>query len=338
MGNFYLPLVDILHGLPMEVLPNWEFRGRSTGGFNSPPLGGSAHHTASGSMSDRDAVNYMTFGSPFAPVANAGIGVDRIFVMAGGATNTSGTGRSLQMPRGIIPANEANTHSFGIEIINAGVGGDPYPQLQIDLFLEAMIRINEYCGNPGWAAFTHNWYTLLDPRNPAGSARKIDPARWSDVQGPWIPQDVGNGAGTWSQSSLVAELQRRAEQGEEDMGELNETGRKQVRAIVRSELKRDRTITWNTKFEFDGREMAYKDIVVATWRMLRAHVGPAVDFRKERPRLVRIENKCDRIVSQNSRLMGALKVVDKSVDELVEDVEDLLEVAVSEPMSEESEV
>ena len=207
MGSVWLPFVEILRDVPRVVFePGWETRSRSSGGFNSKPLGVSWHHTASGSQSDRDAVDFMIDGSSYSPVANLGIGSDgTIYVMAAGATNTSGSGRTLTMSRGTIPTDSANTHSVGMEIINAGTGGDPYPAAQIDAAFAASNAVNAWCGNDPSDVFTHNWYTLLDASNPNGSARKVDPARASDVQGAWRPAEVPNGAGTWEQQSVELE-------------------------------------------------------------------------------------------------------------------------------------
>jgi hypothetical protein len=142
----------------------------------------------------------MVKSSDAKPTCNIYIARDGvIWVLAAGATNTSGKGGPLQLSRGQVPLDSANTTTVGMEIGNNGTG-EPYPQVQIDAAFLASNVINHQLGNSYSDLFSHNLYAR---------SRKIDPATALAVQGPWVPRSVTS-SGTWSTDDIRSEAIRRA--------------------------------------------------------------------------------------------------------------------------------
>jgi hypothetical protein len=190
-------------GLNVQEVAGWQTRARSSGAFASGrPLGVMWHHTASPASWDgaRDA-NYCATGDPSAPLAN--VVIDRtgcVWVLAAGATNTNGKGGPLtRWSRGTVPLDSMNTHGFGIEFGNNGVG-EPWPQVQLDAGFIVSNVVNARCGNLPSDVCTHNVWA---------PTRKIDPATAAAVQGPWRPRST-NSSGTWNLDDLAGECTRRA--------------------------------------------------------------------------------------------------------------------------------
>lgn len=204
-GGMLTWLADELRATGLTVLEvnGWQTRARSSGGFASGrPLGVMWHHTASPASWDgrRDA-EYIATGDPSAPLAN--LVIDRrgqVWVCAAGATNTNGKGGPFtRWSRGTVPSDSMNTHGFGIEFGNNGVG-EPWPECQLDAGFIASNAVNARCGNLPSDVCTHNVWA---------PSRKIDPATATAVQGAWRPRST-NSSGTWNLDDLADECTRRA--------------------------------------------------------------------------------------------------------------------------------
>jgi hypothetical protein len=205
MGSIYLTwLADEFRaaGATVKEYDNqWKTRSRSSGGFAATPLGVSWHHTAGATgASAQSECDYMVKSSDARPTCNIYIARDGvIWVLAAGATNTSGSGGPLHLSRGQVPKDCANTTTVGMEIGNNGVG-EPYPQAQVDAAFLASNVINRQLGNHPSDLFSHNLYA---------PSRKIDPARNTVVQGPWQPRSTTS-SGTWNTDDIRAEAVARA--------------------------------------------------------------------------------------------------------------------------------
>jgi len=131
MGSRYLTdLADVCRyaGAVVEI-DGWQYRARGSGGYDSGyPNHLIVHHTASGPSSDPwGDVNYCTYGHPDAPVGNLYLSRDgTVYVIAGGAANTNGTGKD---PCGLVPDDGMNSRSIAIEAANGGTG-EPWPEVQ----------------------------------------------------------------------------------------------------------------------------------------------------------------------------------------------------------------
>ena len=202
MGTVYLTqLADWCwqEGLHAVEMDGWEHRARSSGGYEpGRPWAIMHHHTASKTSPENDA-NYMCYGSPDAPIANVLLARDgAVWVLAAGATNTNGKGRSRSFSKGTVPADSMNSYAFGIEIANNGVG-EAYPQAQVDALFVLTNMLTRRLGLGPADVCTHQDYA---------PDRKIDPATASAVQGPWQPSSVTS-SGTWSRPDVQDEAVRR---------------------------------------------------------------------------------------------------------------------------------
>ena len=130
MGDrWLLELADVCRqsGYPVVEVEGWQHRARSSGGYgDGKPDHVMCHHTASGPASDGwPDVDYMTFNHTDAPLCNLYLSRDgTIYVCAGGATNTNGSG---DCPH--LSPDTMNTSAIGIEAGNDGVG-EHWPEVQ----------------------------------------------------------------------------------------------------------------------------------------------------------------------------------------------------------------
>ena len=205
MGAIYYDLlIDVLEsaGVPCgvnDINEGWERRSRSSGGFSAPPLGVCWHHTA-GTSSVNNDLNYMIHNSPDAPIGNMLLARDGVvWPIAAGAANTQGKGGPTQFSRGTCPLDQGNTHIWGIEVQNSGVG-QTWPQVQIDAYFRCNEALAALFGNQVTDLTTHQFYA---------PSRKVDPATAWDIEGPWRPSSVTS-SGTWSTPSIRDEAVRRA--------------------------------------------------------------------------------------------------------------------------------
>lgn len=205
MGAIYLTwLADELRAAGCQVHEYdsaWPTRARSSGGFAAAPLGVSWHHTAGATgASAQSECDYMVRYSDARPTCNIYVARDGVvWVLAAGATNTSGKGGPLQLSRGTVGLDSANTTTVGMEMGNNGVG-EAWPQVQIDAAFAASNAINRRLGNQPADVFSHQAYA---------PTRKIDPATAAAVAGPWRPRSC-TGSGSWHCDDIRVECERRA--------------------------------------------------------------------------------------------------------------------------------
>lgn len=192
MGSRYLnDLADVCRqaGYPVIEVDGWEQRARGSGGYDSGrPNHIMIHHTASGpSMDGWGDVEYMTFNHNDAPLCN--LYLDRegnIYVCAGGATNTNGSGHD---PCGHTPDDSMNSSAIGIEAGNNGVG-EVWPNRQLDCYNRLCAALCSAYGIPNERIHAHfEW----------APSRKIDPAgpdRYAQGGNSWNMQAFRNDSQT----------------------------------------------------------------------------------------------------------------------------------------------
>lgn len=209
MGLYYVTeVVDVLRRAGCKVAENeitdgWWDRSRSSGGFNSEPLGVVWHHTASKTNPNND-LDYMINVSGDKPVGN--VLLDRtgtFWPVAAGCANTQGKGGPSHFSRGTCPLDQGNTTLWAFEIANNGVG-EAWPQEQIDAAFLGSNALNLHWHNRVDDVITHALGS-----GDGYTSRKIDPATAAAVQGPWRPSS-SNSSGTWLLEDLRAECRRRA--------------------------------------------------------------------------------------------------------------------------------
>jgi hypothetical protein len=202
VGDLYLTwLADDLEAAGLQVVryAGWTTRARRSGGYADTPLCVMWHHTASSTTASNDAY-YMCHTSASRPICNVLVARSgEVWVLAAGATNTNGSGRSLAFSQGMVPTNRMNEWAVGMELANNGVG-QPYPQVQIDAAFTVSNRVNQRLGGKPTDVATHAHYA---------PDRKIDPAMATAVQGSWQPRGI-NRNGTWNLEDLRNECARRS--------------------------------------------------------------------------------------------------------------------------------
>jgi len=194
MGARYLTdLADVCRrtGWPVIEVDGWSQRARGSGGYDGGrPNHVMIHHTASGPDSDGwPDVNYCTFGDSDAPLCNLYLARDgTIYVCAGGATNTNGSGSD---PCYVTADDSMNSSAIGIEAGNGGTG-EPWPADQqvayadlCDALCDAYgIGIEQIHGHAEW------------------TSRKVDPAG---------PSDWADGADTWDMDAFRDDVRNEPE-------------------------------------------------------------------------------------------------------------------------------
>jgi peptidoglycan hydrolase-like protein with peptidoglycan-binding domain len=194
------PVIEVGGGRSQQG-PQWQYRARGSGGYNSGlPNHIMVHHTASSEASDGwPDVNYCTFASSVKPVSNLYIARNGdIYVLAGGATNTNGSGKD---PCGISPDNQMNTAAIAIEAGNNG-RGETWPDPQLDSYVALVRELCHAYGIGNAQVHGHAEYAPSRKIDPAGPPRYAQgSATWnmglfrSDVAGsvpPQPPPDGGN--------------------------------------------------------------------------------------------------------------------------------------------------
>jgi len=170
-------LANILRAAGLKVIEvgGWERRSRrNNSGYSRHPTHVMIHHTASSTSAGND-VNYMTYNSPDKPIANIYIARNGdIHLMAGGPTNTNGSGRDWW--GGGVPANDMNAEAVGIEIGNDGTG-EPYPEPQVESVLRVCVELLK-AGGVGPGNVRSHWEWCRD------TGRKIDPRGPSKYEDP----------------------------------------------------------------------------------------------------------------------------------------------------------
>jgi len=205
MGSLYLDWLDDAvaaaakaTGYSWQLFDNdWLYRSRSSGGFDVAPLCVMWHHTAGSDNAWNDA-QYQCYSADARPISNITVDSQVALVLAGGATNTNGSGDSQKFSRGTVAASDMNRQAVGIEICNNGTGA-PYPEKQLDFLFALSNEINRRCGNQPTDVCTHTQYA---------PGRKIDPSVNTACQGKWQPGSI-NSSGSWNVDDLRAECKRR---------------------------------------------------------------------------------------------------------------------------------
>lgn len=187
-------------GLHVVEYQGWQTRARGSGGYAHHPLCVMWHHTASPPSWDgqKDA-DYIAEGDPDSPISN--IYIERsgvVWIIAAGATNTNGKGKSITFSRGTVPSDSMNTHAVGIEMGNDGLG-ERWPKVQVDAAFIVSNTVNARLGNKPSDVATHQFYA---------PDRKIDPAT-TNVEGPWVPSPC-NSSGSWNRLDVQNECLARA--------------------------------------------------------------------------------------------------------------------------------
>jgi hypothetical protein len=189
MGSRYLTdLADVCRSLGLPTIevgasPSttgdaWKKRARGSGGYNEGlPNHVMCHHTASStSASGWQDANYCTFSNENRPVCNLLIARDGVvFVCAGGATNTNGSGSD---PCGMTPSDSMNSQAIGIEASNNGVG-EKWPQVQTDRYLILVRGLCDHYNIPISCAHSHEEWAPTRKVDPAGPPRWNDPSIWN---------------------------------------------------------------------------------------------------------------------------------------------------------------
>lgn len=234
MGDIYLSWLPDVVGAALDPLhfdwqvydAEWLYRARSSGGYDELPLCVVWHHTASNGDAWGDA-SYQCYTADARPISNITIDENICLILAGGATNTNGSGSNSPMDfsRGIVAVDDMNRCALGVEICNNGVG-EPYPAKLIDAVFAISNAINARCGNQPTDVCTHEHYA---------PERKVDPSTAAAVLGGWQPRSCTT-SGSWDVSDLRAECQRRSlggggTEGEDDMPLSDEDVQKVAKAV-----------------------------------------------------------------------------------------------------------
>jgi hypothetical protein len=185
------PLPDLLQtltaaGVNVEPVDGWEKRGRP----GLAPVGVMVHHTAGPKTGDAPSLPVCVNGRPglggplchillgrngtahlvAANIAShAGQGAAEVLALVQAGSAVQGDARD----RGYKDAVFGNTPFYGIEVENAGVDGDPYPDAQIDALVKICAAL---CSANGWTAdriVHHRQWTV----------RKIDMSYKGDLIG-----------------------------------------------------------------------------------------------------------------------------------------------------------
>ena len=183
MGSRYLlDLADVCRttGYPVIEVDDWQYRARGSGGYEPGEPGHVIiHHTASGPSSDGwPDVNYCCYGNPDAPVGNLYLARDgTVYVMAGGAANTNGSGSD---PCGRVPDDGMNARSIAIEAGNGGTG-EPWPEAQQDCYRWLVAALCAAYGID--VAQCHSHFEWAEGRkiDPAGESRYATGAAMWDM-------------------------------------------------------------------------------------------------------------------------------------------------------------
>jgi N-acetylmuramoyl-L-alanine amidase len=176
MGERYLTdLADICRraGYPVVEVDGWPTRARGSGGYNpGKPDHLVVHHTASGPSSDGwPDVNYCTYGDDDAPLCNLYLSRDgTIYVCAGGATNTNGSGSD---PCGIVADDSMNSSAIGIEAGNDGVG-ETWPDDQLVAYQRLCAVLCDGYGIAVDRIHAHWEWAPTRKSDPAGPPRPYD--------------------------------------------------------------------------------------------------------------------------------------------------------------------
>jgi N-acetylmuramoyl-L-alanine amidase len=249
---------------------DWLYRSRSSGGWDEWFYCVMWHHTAGSDDAWADA-GWQCHGSDDAPISNITIDSQLALILAGGCTNTNGSGSNSPMSfsRGVVESDNMNRRAIGLEICNDGVGA-PYPERQINFLFELSNRLNAKVGNQPTDVCTHQHYA---------PERKPDPSLNTAVQGPWQPGGVAGGS--WNVDHLRAECARRAASGG---GEEEEVTQEDIDKIAEA--------VWSKMIDTTGGGAApdpqpARYFLQRTFLMARQYLGPFSGSPAEDPTMLK---------------------------------------------------
>lgn len=215
------------------------------------PIGVLMHHTAG-----TDSLNWLAFTNPYAPVRAAHLLVRRdgtVKLIYSLACYHAGLGGPLPLPGVKVPANQGNSHFFGIEIeslgTKPGVGSDPAqitPAQVVSASIAAAALVT-LLGRDERSVVNHRTWA---------PARKVDtqlPDRfWQGAVADWLRQPAPSRPvvtlahlvdGKRSDSARIVN-EALASSGY-DVGRSNLWSKTPLRALRREQLKR-RRLSWKT--------------------------------------------------------------------------------------------
>lgn len=172
-------------GVPYRLVPGWEKRSRSSGGFESLRLIG-IHHTADGGASVASSLAWQYTNSPNRPIGNGLLDRNGVFHFGcAGASNTQGMGGPWWSPRGTVPLNDGNRHTFSIEASNKGTG-EPWGTTQQNNYVKLCAAIIDWANNetpganigPG-QIISHFEWAPSRKNDPFGPSRWAGMAMWN---------------------------------------------------------------------------------------------------------------------------------------------------------------
>lgn len=161
-----LPSIVRRAGVEVRTWPGWEWRSRSSGGYDSI-LGVGIHHDAwPAGRSLEQRCRYAWEQAAGRPIGAMWAHTDGSFMIgAAGATNTQGRGGPYRTSKGTIPKDAGNRHVISIEASNNGVG-EVWPQVQQEAMLAVAAELCREFGLAPGDVFGHfEW----------APGRKIDP-------------------------------------------------------------------------------------------------------------------------------------------------------------------
>lgn len=187
MGRYLTDLAEVCRrsGYPVIEVESWPTRGRGgaggdqTAGYESgAPNHIIVHHTASGPSSDGwPDVNYCCYGNQDAPVGNLYLArTGEIYVMAGGASNTNGSGHDTC---GLVSDDNMNAKSIAIEAGNGGTG-EPWAEPQQDSYVRLVAELGAAYGIGVGQVHAHFEWAPGRKIDPAGESRyAVGSAMWN---------------------------------------------------------------------------------------------------------------------------------------------------------------
>lgn len=198
MGQYWahaLPTYLAKWGVSYVLMPGWQTRSRSSGGFDNV-MGVGIHHDAGGtSLTPRGAFEWACLNSPDRPIGNGTIGRNGSFYLwAAGATNTQGRGGPRWTSRGVIPLDNGNRNTFSIEAMNNGLG-EPWSDAQCDAYVRVVTAVIDWANNetPGPLLTAGDVFAHFE----WAPTRKVDPrgpSRWATGQLEQWDMDAFRGA------------------------------------------------------------------------------------------------------------------------------------------------
>ena len=163
-------------GIPVSYYPGWEWRSRSSGGYDSVMAIGIHHDAVPAGRSVQARLDYAWVYAPAEPIGAMWIHTDgRVHFGAAGATNTQGTQLDsdprIQTSKGLMPHKRGNYYTFSIEMSNNGLG-EVWTWAQLQTLEKVLVILCKYYNLDPMSDIVSHWrYTARknDPRGPTPS-------------------------------------------------------------------------------------------------------------------------------------------------------------------------